>query len=123
MINALFALGLLGTLPLNVFAWWQFMRAAPDESRASLRRRATTIGLVANTVTAVLPWLSFAANVIRPDGLGLSTGAFILAGLIFAVASIVIGAFAQSRVRLPLIMASVLACYFWLILPSGIGVL
>lgn len=138
--EALFLVSVVAMLPLNAFAWWRFRRTRTDPT---WRRRIALLGLVANTVCVVYPVIAFVDGFVTLNygrALGISPEhhagfpSFIVAGisslaiigygaLLLASISVICGAFAPTRVRIPLVVGGVLASCFWLILPSGMGVL
>ena len=138
--EALFLVSVVAVLPLNAFAWLRFTRTRTDQTR---RQRIALLALLANTVSVAYPLIAFmdgfvTLNYGRALGIspehhagfpsftvaGVSSVPIILYGAtLLAALSVIGGAFAPNRVRLPLVLAGILACCFWLILPSGLGVL
>jgi hypothetical protein len=142
MLGALFGFAVLASIPANIIAWWNFAHVAQHEWPSVSRRRITTAGLLANSLTIAYPWLAFLTSYVSLNygttlGISPNAGGFpifnilgvssltviIVDGFLLGVISAITGALAPRCVRVPLLCAGVAASCFWFILPSGSGFL
>jgi hypothetical protein len=125
--NVLFVVSILLPLVLNAAGWVLSKRTAHGASLAHWRTVVVRVGLVANGLAIVLPWVTFLWAVysflrhVQPSASHVPDwGVVLLSILGLSILSLVAGAVATGWTRVVMMLNSLVVCSFVLSIPIGV---
>jgi hypothetical protein len=114
-------------IPLNIVAWRDVVRFAPNSASPQWRKVLAYFGATANSLAIALPWAALIYNIIQPNSTSTDAGLdgflFMEIAAVLAVVSAIAGALSPRGIRLALIVCNlmwILVVLSFLMIPVGI---
>lgn len=113
-------------LPLMLTGWWFYAHPGPAALPLTESEETTGwIGLLAASVSVVMPWGVFLWNFVsmeylRTGPLDIERDTLVVTAMAFGAASVFAGALGPQRLRIWTVCAGALSTAFWFIVSGGI---